>query len=86
MVLPFALAWAALQNDAPLAQRARELYGCWPPLGKNHLLARMEHMLMPERASWIVTTARRQQGLLGLYRRRCHGLLCNGCVLGGAPC
>ena len=81
--LPFNLAWATLQKDTPLAQRARELYGSWRPLAANHLLARMERMLMPERASWIVTTARRQQGLLGLYRRRCHALLCSGCALGG---
>ena len=83
VVLPFALAWATLQGDTRLAPRAREMYGSWPPIAENHLLARMQRMLMPERASWIVTTARRQQGLLGLYRRCCHALLCAGCSLGG---
>lgn len=80
IVLPFFSALAHRRADASLAEQCRRLYGMHPPLAENHITERMEALLLPGRARTIVTTARRQQGLIGLYKSRCFALRCRGCA------
>ena len=41
----------------------------------------MEAMLGERGAAELPRTAAVQQGMIGLYKRRCDGLLCEGCAL-----
>ena len=83
VVLPFFHAWADERGDARLRERCLELYRGHPPLSQNRIIREMERMLLPEGARRVVTSALRQQGLIGLYKKRCQGLLCQGCGLAG---
>ena len=83
VVLPFFYSWAEERRDARLRDRCLELYRAHPPLSQNSITREMERMLLPDGASKTVTTALRQQGLIHLYKKRCLGLLCQGCAFDG---
>ncbi len=84
VVLPFFFVVARSRHDAALAEGCRRLYAAQAPLAENHITQRMEGLLLPGRARTIVTGARRQQGLIGLYKGRCFELKCDGCVFAAA--
>lgn len=84
VVLPFFSAIAQGRHDPALAEGCRRLYAAHAPLAENHITQRMEGLLLPGRARTIVTSARRQQGLIGLYKSRCFELKCDGCVFAQA--
>ena len=83
VVLPFFHSWAERRSDSRLRERCLELYRDHPPLSPNAITRQMERILLPDGAGKVVTSALRQQGLIGLYKKRCLGLLCEGCALGG---
>lgn len=82
VILPFFCGCAMRSGDKTLEARALALYRAWPPLAPNGVTREMERMLLPDGARRVVTSARRQQGLLHLYRTRCTRLRCAGCALG----
>ena len=84
-VLPFFVALGRAREDYGLADRCMTLYRSHPPLEVNRVTKTMTGLLLPE-GSAFSHTAQRQQGMIGLYKRRCSGLLCDGCRLGqGSP-
>lgn len=68
VVLPFAYARAVLQDDAQRAQRCLDLYHQWGKLQENEITSEMAERLLDPSWSKVVSTARRQQGLLHLQR------------------
>ena len=84
VVLPFFYSWAEERRDARLRDRCLDLYRSFPPLSQNSITREMERMLLPDEANKkSINTALRQQGLIGLYKKRCLGLLCEGCAFDG---
>ena len=85
VVLPFFLALSRLRGgqggrrSLPLALPRAPVPRREPDDGGE-----MERMLLPEGARAVVTTARRQQGLIGPYEARCCGLVCAGCGVAAA--
>jgi hypothetical protein len=80
IVLPFAAAVAALENVAPLANRALSIYLAYPRLVSNRVTRMMSAQLQlpaePERACL-------QQGLHDIYIRTCQVKDCSYCLCGG---
>ncbi len=81
VALPWLTASARLEGDAALAERCLDAYRAHPPLAANRLTRRMAAMLDERGAGEVPRTAAVQQGMIGLYKRRCDGLLCEGCAL-----
>lgn len=79
--LPWLTATARLEGGAVLAGRCLGAYRAHPPLAANRLTRRMAAMLGERGAAELPRTAAVQQGMIGLYKRRCDGLLCEGCAL-----
>ena len=71
VVLPFSRALGNLTRDAGLATAALALYRVWPPLQENAVTQEAGRLLGggPE----LRRSARRQQGLIRVYRRRLAG-------------
>ena len=69
VVLPLFYARGRMLGDSALASRCRELYGTMPPGQENEVTREMKSLLgvSPERRI-SVNSARRQQGLIHLYR------------------
>ena len=65
-VLPFVYAWAELTSKRPGLDAALSLYHLFPRLPDNALFREMAMQLLPHRWRKVVSTARRQQGLLHL--------------------
>lgn len=82
VALPFLYGWAARAGDREMASRALAAYRAHPLLSGNRVTREVERMLFPDGARGVVRTARRQQGLIHLYKRRCAGLLCGACAFG----
>ncbi len=76
VVLPFARAWGNLNRDAGLSARALALYRAWPPLQENAVTQEAARLLGVEGADGnpLRRSARRQQGLIRVYRRRLGGV------------
>jgi len=77
-VLPFFLAWSHKMSDTPLEERVWRIYRGYPAMGDNQIVREMLRQLSLEDGVRI-DTARRQQGLLHLYKSRCLGMRCQGC-------
>ena len=67
-VLPALHAFALLQSNAALAASCRHLFIQLPPLQENTLTREARRLLGENRLAEVIVTARRQQGLLGLYK------------------
>ncbi len=86
VLLPFAVAWGSVNGHTRLAKKAAGIYRSYPPLGENALQRHMSRQLGINR--YIVSTARRQQGLLHIYKTLCSQGKCRDCPLGqstGSP-
>jgi len=78
VLLPFTIAWGARPE---LAGKALEIYRRYPGLDENALERHMVNQLGIGR--YMVSTARRQQGLLHIYKTLCSQGRCGECPLGG---
>ena len=79
IVLPFALAWAERHGDTPLAEAALAVYRRCPRTASYGLLRPLSTAL----GNRVTAGARRQQGMLHLFRRYCRQ---GGCASeGGCP-
>ena len=76
VVLPFARAWGNFNRDGGLSAAALALYRAWPPLQENAITEEALRLLGVEGADGkeLRRTARRQQGLIRVYRRRLGGV------------
>ena len=81
VALPWLAAAARREGDAALAERCLDAFRTHPPLAANRLTRRMETMLRERGTAAAPRTAAVQQGMIGLYKRRCDALLCEGCAL-----
>lgn len=79
VLLPFFWAW----GEPALVEKALALYCAYPRRGENGVVRQMRQMLGLEAS--MVGSARREQGLIHLYRTRCLQGLCPGCPLGPLP-
>lgn len=82
ILLPFALAWADWAAEPAVSAAAREAYRAYPPLAENEITREMlERLVAGERKvrASLAGSARRQQGLLHLYRLYCGELRCLDC-------
>ncbi len=73
VVLPFFHALACQRGDRRLAAAALALYRDYPSLQDNELTREMCRHLLPEGWKEVVTSARRQQGLLHLFKAAVGG-------------
>ncbi len=75
VLLPFARAWGNLTRDAGLSAMALALYRAWPPLQENAVTQEALRLLgvTGDEGKALRRTARRQQGLIRVYKRRLGG-------------
>ena len=79
VLLPFILAWSQLTSQPELAKKALNLYYHYPKLAANSVERQMREQL--ELSSNLVSSARRQQGLIHIYHTLCTQGRCNCCPL-----
>lgn len=73
VVLPFARALGNFTRDAGLSGEALALYRAWPPLQENAVTAEAARLLSGPDGKELRRSARRQQGLIRVYRRQLGG-------------
>jgi len=78
IALPFAFAWAGANSETSLAETALWLYRIYPRSGENEI-TRGLIKLLGSKASALVDSARRQQGLLHLDQTFCRQRRCDIC-------
>jgi hypothetical protein len=78
VLLPFAAAGGSAAHPE-LAEKARAMYRHYPALASNSLEKHMRGQLGIDRH--LVNTARRQQGLIHLYKTRCSQGKCADCPM-----
>ncbi len=79
VILPFIFFWSQKVAEPRLGQKAREIFEGYPRLGMNSIEQHMLHQLAisPE----LANSARRQQGLIHLYKAFCTQGKCGECDL-----
>ncbi|MFC2065734.1 DUF2851 family protein [Chloroflexota bacterium] len=82
VLLPFAFAWGGISSQQWLARKAFDHYRCYPRLAVNTIERHMSSQLGLD--SNLVNSARRQQGLIHIYKTLCSQGECHRCFLGGA--
>jgi hypothetical protein len=81
VLLPFAAAWGRAASCREPAEKASEIYRRYPGLAENTLEKHMRRQLGISRC--LVNSARRQQGLIHVYKTLCSQGKCLECPLGG---
>jgi hypothetical protein len=81
VLLPFAAAWGQYASLPGLAETASEIYRRYPASAENTLEKHMRRQLGISRCP--INSARRQQGLLHIYKTLCSQGKCLECPLGG---
>ncbi len=71
--LPATYAWAGIRRDRGLQDSALALYRGFPGLGDNEITREMKRLLSVQERGVDITGARRQQGLLHLYKGMSRG-------------
>jgi hypothetical protein len=78
-VLPFSLAWGRLNGEPDLVEKAEQIAAGYPCLESNSIERHMLEQLSLNRRD--INSARRQQGLLHIYKTLCTQGRCNECGL-----
>ena len=68
VVLPFFYAWAQISRDPSLRRTCLEIYARYPRMADNQITREMKRLLYPDARIRVVTTARRHQGFIHLYK------------------
>ncbi len=84
VLLPCAAAYAELTDRPALRAAAWSAYRAHPNLGENEITRHMARLLLGQSGRRLARGARRQQGLLHLFRRYCDLKRCAECPAGGA--
>jgi hypothetical protein len=79
VLLPFAAAWGNASSRPALAAKAQALYMTCPRLAENTLERHMRRQMGID--SRLVDSARRQQGLIHIFKTRCSRGGCGECEL-----
>lgn len=79
VILPFAHAVGLVENDAALANAARNLYLDYPSLASNRVTRAMMRQLQLTRGPF---GACQQQGLHYIYQQTCQEKRCEQCIVG----
>lgn len=79
-VLPLVCAWAEGTSQTVLGKRAQLLYGRHPKLDDNWVTRYMERQVFGDGETGVCS-ARRQQGLLHIYKLFCARRMCRHCPL-----
>ncbi len=79
VLLPFTFAWSQLTRQPDLARKSVELYQGYPRLAVNVVERHMCHQL--RLSGDLVNSARRQQGLIHIYKTLCSQGQCHCCPL-----
>ena len=79
VILPFTFAWSKYTSQPELAENALDLYNRYSRLITNAIEKHMNNQLGLN--SDLVDTARRQQGLIHIYRTLCSQGKCGYCAL-----
>jgi hypothetical protein len=82
VLLPFAVAWGRLTDRPELVIKAFDLYHHYPRLAVNTVERHMRNQLGI--SSYLVNSARRQQGLIHIYKTLCSQGKCLSCPIGRA--
>lgn len=67
-VLPVMYAWAGIRRDPRLQESVLALYRGFPGLGDNEITREMKRLMSPGERPLKVVGARRQQGLVQVYK------------------
>jgi hypothetical protein len=82
ILLPLIVALGDFKNEERLGGRATQVYEVYPKLADNRITKQMgEEALGPRKNA--INSARRQQGLIHLYRLYCEARRCYECPLSG---
>ncbi|MEE9199569.1 MAG: DUF2851 family protein [Dehalococcoidia bacterium] len=84
VVLPFFWALGEYQSHPGLAEACLELFRACPKGRDNHITRQMGLQLYRDGGRGVIDSARRQQGLIHLFKGPCHHGYCPGCPLGRA--
>jgi hypothetical protein len=79
VLLPFVFSWGELAGEVDLRHHATDLYRSYPSLAENCLTQHMKKQLGLKESS--DSTARRQQGLIHIFRNCCREGKCSECPL-----
>jgi hypothetical protein len=79
VLLPLAAARGRAEAHSELSEKAFDIYRRYPALAENTIEKHMRRQLGIGR--YLVNTARRQQGLLHIYKTRCSEGKCRGCPM-----
>jgi hypothetical protein len=82
IALPCAFAWAEANSRSRLVEAALWLYRIYPGSGENEITRGLTRLL-GSKASALVDSARRQQGLLHMDKTFCRPRRCADCPLAG---
>ena len=83
IVLPVAYLWAGRVQSHQLMEAVQMLYDKHPKLQDNVITNQVIQQLFPEKrmARSVINTAKRQQGLIYLYRLFCNNRICDMCPI-----
>lgn len=79
VLLPFALAWSQTNAESELGNKALNLYRGYPRLAINSAEIYMSQQL--KLSAKDINSARRQQGLIHIYKNQCGQGRCQSCPL-----
>ena len=82
VALPFAYSWGTAFNEPDLVTKATALYNSYPRLADNGITRHMIRQLGTDELAG--STARRQQGLIHIFRNYCREGRCGECPLSRA--
>lgn len=83
IVLPLLVAHAERRGVRGLAEKAMQIYAAYPRLAENRITRAMAGEALGPRKVGAINVARRQQGLIHLYRAYCEARRCYECPLSG---
>ncbi|HIE29799.1 TPA: DUF2851 family protein [Candidatus Poribacteria bacterium] len=85
IVLPVAYLWAERAQSRQLTEAVQLLYDKHPKLQDNVITNQVIQQLFPEKrmARSVINTAKRQQGLIYLYKMFCSSRICDMCPIIG---
>jgi hypothetical protein len=83
ILLPILLAHAETKGKGGLYEKVERVYAVYPKLAENKITRAMADEVFGPRRRNAIKGARRQQGLIHLYRLYCEARRCYECPVSG---
>jgi hypothetical protein len=83
VLLPLIAAYAIKTETSGLQETALSVYALYPKLADNHITRAMTEEAIGPRGKGAINGARRQQGLIHLYKLYCQARRCYECPISG---